>query len=69
MGNRQAAGSAGPPDSVYRDETTYDHDLSDPEDIDRAVAIHCDVVARRLRKNHLAAQTVSVKSAFLLSGR
>ena len=46
------------------DETTYDHDLSDPGDIDRAVAIHCDVVARRLRKNHLAAQTVSVKVRF-----
>lgn len=46
------------------DETTYEQDLTDPREIDRAVAIHCDVVARRLRKNHRAAQTISLKVRF-----
>lgn len=46
------------------DEETYEHDLTDTAEIRRRIAIHSDVVARRLRKKHLAARTVSLKVRF-----
>lgn len=46
------------------DEETYEHDLTDTTEIRRRIAIHSDVVARRLRKKHLAARTVSLKVRF-----
>lgn len=46
------------------DEETYEHDLTDMAEIRRRIAIHSDVVARRLRKKHLAARTVSLKVRF-----
>lgn len=46
------------------DEETYEHDLTDTAEIRRRIAIHSDVVARRLRKKHLVARTVSLKVRF-----
>lgn len=46
------------------DEETYEHDLTNTAEIRRRIAIHSDVVARRLRKKHLAARTVSLKVRF-----
>lgn len=46
------------------DEETYEEDLTDRKEIERQLAIHADVVARRLRKKGLAARTVSVKIRF-----
>ena len=46
------------------DEETYEHDLTDPEEIDRQIAIHSDIVAQRLRKHDLTARTISLKIRF-----
>lgn len=46
------------------DETTHEKDLRTREEIRRKIAIHSDVVARRLRKKKLAARTVSLKLRF-----
>ena len=46
------------------DEETYETDISDETIIRRRIAIHCDVVASRLRKRGLAARTVSLKVRF-----
>lgn len=46
------------------DESTYETDLTDQEEIDRQIAIHSDVVAQRLRKYHLAGRTISLKIRF-----
>lgn len=46
------------------DEATYEKDLTDPADMDRQIAIHSDVVAKRLRRHKLAGRTVSLKIRF-----
>ncbi len=46
------------------DESTYEKDLTDPADIDRQIARHSDIVAKRLRKHHQAAKTISLKIRF-----
>lgn len=46
------------------DEKTHETDLTDMADIRRAIAIHSDIVAARLRKKHLAARTISLKIRF-----
>lgn len=46
------------------DETTYKEDLTDRREIDRQIAIHADVVARRLRKYRMSGRTVSLKVRF-----
>lgn len=46
------------------DEKTHESDLTDMADIRRALAIHSDIVAYRLRKKHLVARTVSLKIRF-----
>lgn len=46
------------------DESTYEKDLTDEEAINRQIAIHSDVVAKRLRKEKLAARTISLKIRF-----
>ena len=46
------------------DESTYEKDLTEPADIDRQIAIHSDVVAKRLRRHKLAGRTISLKVRF-----
>lgn len=46
------------------DESTYEKDLTEPADIDRQIAIHSDVVAKRLRRHKLAGRTISLKIRF-----
>lgn len=46
------------------DESTYEKDLTEPADIDRQIAIHSDVVAKRLRTHKLAGRTISLKVRF-----
>lgn len=46
------------------DEMTHEKDLRDMASIRRKLAVHSDIVARRLRKKKLAARTVSVKLRF-----
>lgn len=46
------------------DEKTHETDLTNMADIRRALAIHSDIVAYRLRKKHLVARTVSLKIRF-----
>lgn len=46
------------------DEKTHETDLTAMADIKRALAIHSDIVAARLRKKHLAARTISLKIRF-----
>lgn len=46
------------------DESTYENDLKDPREIDREIARHSDIVAKRLRKYNLAAKTISLKIRF-----
>lgn len=43
------------------DEETYEKDLTDPEEIRRKIAIHSDIVGRRLRQKGLAGRTISLK--------
>lgn len=45
-------------------EETYDSDLVGDEEVDRALAAHADLLARRLRDSAVAATTVSVKVRF-----
>lgn len=46
------------------DESTYEKDLTESADIDRQIAIHSDVVAKRLRRHKLAGRTISLKVRF-----
>lgn len=46
------------------DESTYEKDLTEPADIDRQIAIHSDVVAKRLRRHKLAGRTIYLKVRF-----
>ena len=46
------------------DESTYEKDLTESADIDRQIAIHSDVVAKRLRRHKLAGRTISLKIRF-----
>lgn len=46
------------------DERTHETDLTNMTDVRRAIAIHSDVVAARLRRRKLAARTVSLKIRF-----
>ena len=46
------------------DESTYEKDLTEPANIDRQIAIHSDVVAKRLRRHKLAGRTISLKIRF-----
>lgn len=46
------------------DERTHETDLTDMADVRRAIAIHSDVVAARLRRRKLTARTVSLKIRF-----
>ncbi len=46
------------------DESTYDEDLTDRKQIEKEIAMHVDIVARRLRKHDLFARTISLKIRF-----
>ena len=46
------------------DESTYDEDLTDKKQIEKEIAMHSDIVARRLRKHDLFARTISLKIRF-----
>ena len=46
------------------DESTYDEDLTDQKQIEKEIAMHSDIVARRLRKHDLFARTISLKIRF-----
>lgn len=46
------------------DESTMEEDIFDREDIERQIALHSDVVARRLRKKGLSGQAVTLKIRF-----
>ncbi len=46
------------------DESTYDEDLTDRKQIEKEIAIHVGIVARRLRKHDLFARTISLKIRF-----
>jgi DNA polymerase IV len=46
------------------DESTYEEDLHDRDDICREIELHSDVVASRLRKHGLAARTITLKIRF-----
>ena len=46
------------------DESTYDEDLADKKQIEKEIAMHSDIVARRLRKHDLFARTISLKIRF-----
>lgn len=46
------------------DESTYEEDLSDRNDILRQIAMHSDIVAQRLRSHHLEARTITLKIKF-----
>ncbi len=45
-------------------EETYEHDLTDPADLDAELFAHCERLARRLRQAGLAARTVQLKVRF-----
>ena len=55
--SRRAAKSIG-------DESTYETDMTDENEINRQIALHSDVVAQRLRKQKLAGRTISLKIRF-----
>ena len=46
------------------DEETYEKDLTDLAEIRRKIAIHSDIVGRRLRRKGLAGRTISLKIRF-----
>lgn len=46
------------------DESTYETDMTDENEINRQIALHSDVVAQRLRKQKLAGRTISLKIRF-----
>lgn len=46
------------------DESTMEEDIFNREDIERQIALHSDVVARRLRKKGLSGQAVTLKIRF-----
>jgi DNA polymerase-4 len=45
-------------------EATYEHDLVDPADIERALLGHCDRLSARLRRQGYAGRTVTLKVRF-----
>jgi DNA polymerase-4 len=45
----------------YSEENTFEHDVSDPRHIERAIRAHADAVSRRLRHDHVRARGVRLK--------